>query len=289
MDLKKYLLSIVYKMAFRNYCYTFNNYVATDVEALKAYACKYHVIGFEVGAEGTKHLQGYIEFGTPKKFNALKNAFPKIHWEKRKGTAKQAADYCKKDEHYWEDGEMSQQGKRSDIAEAVELIQDGNKMKVVAQQYPIQFVKYHKGFKALQSELTEPRDYVPTVTVLYGPTGTGKSKKARELLTDYWVWTPQRGQWFDGYQGEDNVIFEEFRGQMPLGMMLSLLDRYECPVQYKGGTTEFRGRNIVITSPCHPRDWYENSGDDKIDQLLRRISKIEKLTEQVTQVTEVVG
>jgi len=272
-------------MAFRNYCYTFNNYTDEDVESLKSYACKYQVFGFEVAKSGTKHLQGYIEFATPKKFNALKNAFPKIHWEKRKKTAKQASDYCKKDGDYWETGVLSAQGKRSDIAEAVELIQDGNKMKVVAQQCPVQFVKYHKGFKALQSELLEPRDYVPTVTVLYGPTGTGKSKRARELLDDYWVWTPQRGQWFDGYQGEENVIFEEFRGQMPLGMMLSLLDRYECPVQYKGGTVEFRGRNIVITSPIHPREWYENSGDDKIDQLLRRITAIER----VTEVTEVAG
>jgi len=65
-------------------------------------------------------------------------------------------------------------------------------------------------------------------------------------------------------------------------MMLTMLDRYECPVQVKGGMVEFCPKKIIITSPKHPKDWYEDQSDDKVNQLLRRISN-------VTHVTEVVG
>ena len=100
------------------------------------------------------------------------------------------------------------------------------------------------------------------------------------LGPDPWIWTPQRGQWFDGYEGQEDIIFEEYRGQLPYGMLLTLLDRYECPVQYKGGSIEFAPKRIVITSPMPPREWYDLCGPhDKIDQLLRRITSVTHVTE----------
>ena len=94
---------------------------------------------------------------------------------------------------------------------------------------------------------------------------------------------PSRGHWFDGYTGQNNVIFEEFRGQLPLGMLLTILDRYECPLQFKGGTTEFCALNIIFTSPCHPRQWYEKLEDeDTWAQLKRRLNFIIETETEVT-------
>jgi len=61
---------------------------------------------------------------------------------------------------------------------------------------------------------------------------------------------------------------------MPFGMMLALLDRYQCKVQYKGGMAQFRATKIILTSPKHPQDWYQDDGHDKVDQLIRRITRI---------------
>ena len=267
----------------RNVCFTINNWTEDDYQKAINIDCKYIVIGKEIGTEnGTPHLQGYVEFHNSISFKSLQKKLPRARLARRCGTAEQAANYCKKEATYYERGEISKQGERNDIQRCVDIIKNGGVMKDIAQEEPVSFVKYHKGFKALISELIEPRTTAPTVTVLWGKTGCGKSHRARDLASgDYWVWAPQREKWFDGYCGQKNVIFEEFRGQLTYGMMLSLLDKYECPVQYKGGTIEFVATNIIITSPKHPKNWYHDCSDDKIDQLLRRITSIIEVTRDV--------
>lgn len=281
-------------MRLRNVCFTLNNFSDEEYQNILNLSCKYLIVGKEVGETGTPHLQGYIEFANAISFNSLKNKLPRAHLEKRHGTAKQASEYCKKDKNFIEVGEISQQGKRTDIDNVVELITDGNSMKTIAKLEPKTFVKYNKGFMALKQALIEPRSEKPIVQVYYGPTGTGKSYAARELMKshdiEYYTWTPARGKWWDGYDGHKGVIMEEFRGfnQFGLDYLLVLLDRYECPVEYKGGTCEFVANRIVITSPKHPKDWYENKTTDKIDQLLRRIDSIIFFDTKVDD-TEVVG
>lgn len=87
---------------FRHVCFTLNNYTEEEYKQLIEMECKYLVIGKEVGEEGTPHLQGYIEFKTPKRFSTLKNINQRIHWEERRGTAKQASEYCKKEGNFIE-------------------------------------------------------------------------------------------------------------------------------------------------------------------------------------------
>lgn len=266
-------------MSARNICFTINNPTDNDMGPLLEWdQVQYVVVGKEVGESGTPHLQGYVEFLTNKKFTTIKKKMPRAHCEARRGTAIQASDYCKKDGDYIEQVEISHQGKRSDIHQATELILSGAKMKDVALSNPPVYVKYHKGLHAFKAIIQEERTEPPEVIVLIGKTGTGKSRQAREMTDDPYVWCPQQGQWFDGYEGQDHTIFEEFRGQFPLGMMLSILDRYSCRVQYKGGSIQFRSNKIIITSPVHPEKWYETLGDDKIDQLMRRITEIKMLT-----------
>ena len=265
-------------MTARNLCFTINNYTQDEIEDLANWdQVKYLVYGREVGENGTPHLQGYVELCNCKKFTTIKKKIPRAHLETRKGTPQQAADYCKKDGDFTEIGEISNQGKRSDIETACDMIIEGKKMKEVALARPSTYVKFHKGLHAFKSIILEPRNEVPHVTVLYGKTGVGKSRTARELLTDYYTWGPEQDKWFDGYEGQKQVLLEEFRGQLPFGMILRLLDRYDCKVQYKGGMIEFVANKIVITSPKHPTEWYESLGTDKIDQLLRRITEIKYL------------
>lgn len=84
----------------RKLCFTFNNYSNTEyskiVEICESRNYLY-CIGEEVGESGTPHLQGYIEFKTPKAWSTIKKMLPKAHIERAKGNRKQNLTYCKKD------------------------------------------------------------------------------------------------------------------------------------------------------------------------------------------------
>lgn len=266
----------------RNACFTLNNPTVTREaffsDLVTSGKVSYVVIGSEVGESGTPHFQGYVELKGQMDFHIVHEMLRKAHIEIRWGTAQQAADYCRKDGAFIEWGTISAQGERTDIHMVAEMIRDKYSMLEIASTYPIQYIKYFKGIWALQAALIEPRNEVPTVKVYCGPTGTGKSYKARSWLPEAYIWHPQQGQWFDGYRGEKQVIFEEFRGQIPFGMVLSLLDRYCCKVQYKGGVTEFAATEIAFTSPVSPSEWYLSLGEnDRLDQLLRRITEVHRL------------
>ncbi len=270
------------RIRMRNVCFTAWDNVEYDKDYMK-----YLIVGKEICPSTNKlHYQGYVEFVRALDFGKVKDLLGggEVHIERRKGSADQASEYCKKDNNFEEFGEQSKQGKRTDISNATDMILEGCSTREVALAHTEVFIKYHNGLAKFRNLLIEPRNWVTEVTVLWGKTGTGKSRMAREMLHDYWVWAPQRGMWFDGYEGHEDVIMEEFRGQEQIdrGTLLMMLDRYECPVQVKGGTVEFCPKRVVITSPIHPKRWYENEGDDKIEQFLRRLTT-------VTNVTEVAG
>lgn len=290
---------------YRSVCFTWNNWDDVDriEEIFKEWSqVTYYVFGEEVGEQnGTPHLQGYVEFKDKVAKSTINNKLEKQHSEERFGSAKQAAAYCKKGEQShaeWEKygtagpnyglnarvkegGEISNQGKRNDLDPAVEMIRSGKRMRTVAEEHPTTFVKYHKGLLALQAILVKPRSEAPEIKVFYGPTGSNKSRTAREWLggepeIDFYVWWPAQDKWFDGYEGHKQALFEEFRGQMRFGDILMLLDRYDARVQYKGGCIQFCATKIAITSPIHPKLWYRQEDltkQDRIDQLIRRIGE----------------
>lgn len=267
------------RQRLRNACFTVNNPIVTREQFLsdliQSDKCTYIVIGSETGAKGTPHFQGYVEFKDQIDFHIAKDLLLHGHIEPRRGSPKQASDYCQKDGDFDIWGTLNRPGERTDIQCVAEMAKMQCSMREIAHTYPVQFIKYHKGISALASQMVKARCTRPEVRVFYGKTGTGKSFKAREWLPNAYIWHPQQNQWFDGYMGEQDVILEEFRGQLPFGMILSMLDCYDCKVQFKGGVVEFCATRIAITSPLHPRDWYWTLDEnDKVDQLMRRITEV---------------
>lgn len=286
---------------------TKNNHTDDDCDRLAKFFtehCNYGVWGVEKGSEGTRHLQIYFELKNAMSYSALnKKVFP-AYYHKRNGRPKQAAGYCKKgtkesspdgcdwsyfydhpadDWKGFEHGEISMQGKRTDIDDPVEMIvHEGATIRQVALEHPCSYVKYHKGFTMLRALALPPRQLSkpPDVIVLYGPTETGKTRDAH---IKYWPdiphykWQPSNGSWWDNYDGEDKIIIDEFRGNMSWPDLLTLLDVYECRMACKGGFVNIQASKFVITSPLHPEDWYKlESAYDNYSQLERRITKIEK-------------
>lgn len=88
----------------RKYVFTLNNYTNTEIQEIQNYLncnSKKWIFGKEIGEKGTPHLQGYMEFNSPKKWRILmENGFARCWSKSAKGTLRQNYDYTSKDGDY---------------------------------------------------------------------------------------------------------------------------------------------------------------------------------------------
>lgn len=137
----------------RAWCFTLNN-PSFPAEDLPSFDHERYVSWqLERGANGTPHIQGYIELTKPQSLAAMKRWLPTAHWEKREGTPDEARDYTRKEDSR-EEGPFERgsfggsQGKRTDLANAVDALRAGG-MKRVREEHPTAYVKFHRGLHAL--------------------------------------------------------------------------------------------------------------------------------------------
>jgi len=285
----------------RNFVLTINNPVDDDIANVKSLKPKFAIGAFETGESGTRHIQAYVELPDQMSFNVVKDILKsRGHIEPRKGSQSQAENYCRKGEQphaEWQSqgtagpnfgknfelafqlGEKRAQGKRHDLDSIIEDLASGKRMRDVAESNPIEFIKYAKGIEAYRGMTAPERDHTRplTVEVYYGPTGTGKTYKAVCDNPGAHKQSATMGGWWNGYDCNDVVIFDEYRGQIKFAEILQLTDVYPLRVQVKGGERQYVPDKIIFTSPVHPANWYPNinaSEDGLISQLKRRISKI---------------
>lgn len=92
---------------YRRWCFTLNNYdEETDWKTkFSEGGFARSVVGFEKGEEGTKHLQGYLEYRHPVRLATLKEFLSNAHWEAARDTAYSNHEYCSKDGNFFTTGE----------------------------------------------------------------------------------------------------------------------------------------------------------------------------------------
>lgn len=253
----------------RNWCFTINNPDEQTLSNLHttlptSRECRYLVFQLEEGSDlQTPHIQGYIELTKSLRFRAVKALIsPRAHLEKRRGTQQQAAEYCKKEEGRldgpWEYGTPARepQGTRNDLLAVKEAIDTGRQDAELWEDFFGVMAKYYKAVREYRLVKASPRNFKTEVYVLYGTPGTGKSKWAYDYDENaYWK---QRGQWWDGYQGQEVVVIDDFYGWLPFDTLLRLCDRYPLMVETKGGQVIFSSKVIIFTTNQHPREWYKN-------------------------------
>lgn len=214
----------------------------------------------------------------------------KVHLEKRRGTPTEARNYCMKDDTRVPDQTPTevglwnekQQGKRSDILVATEMLDSGASMMEVADALPATYVRMHKGLNSYQ-QLHPPASPAnpPCVTLLFGPPGVGKTRMAREAHPFNELYVAPIGssfKWYDGYSKEPAVLFDDFDGKLsavPLSNVLPTIDRYVIRVPVKGSHVWFRPTTIYITSNFHPSQWYDwGARQTQYKALERRFTNI---------------
>ncbi len=210
-----------------------------------------------------EHFQGYIEFHQPVRMSVVKSVLGGAHIESRRGSREQARDYCRKEESRvegpWEFGTWTPggQGARSDLLAVACAISGGKRAAEIADLFPVQFIKFHRGIEKL-IEVLHPvagRDNV-SVTMLIGKPDTGKSHFCKALEGAYWY---PPGKWLCNYQGELIMVLDEFRGNwMCYQTLLRLLDSTPLMMECKGGHSPILATSFFITSNLLPDQWYPN-------------------------------
>ena len=115
-----------------------------------------------------------------------------------------------------------------------------------------------------------------TVHVYHGQTGTGKTRKCWFEAGDpdsVYIKDPNT-KWWDGYQGQQKVIIDEFCGFIGITHLLRWFDRYACTVEVKGYTTPLLATEFWVTSNISPMDWYKDATEEQQLALGRRLNDV---------------
>lgn len=136
------------------------------------------------------------------------------------------------------------------------------------------YIRSYSALKKIYVDNVKPLAQEKEVFVFWGTTGTGKSKQAwQEASLDAYPKSPT-SIWWCGYQGHENVVIDEFRGQIGISHMLRWLDRYPVLVEVKGSSVVLQARKIWITSNLSPEEWYPELDAETQAALRRRFSKV---------------
>lgn len=257
----------------KNWCFTLNNYSAEDELYLESLNCKFIVYGKEVGASMTPHLQGYVVFLKNKRLSGVKKILAKAHWEIAKGTSDQNIAYCSKEGEVTSRGEppKSKEQLGADERARWQAIISHAKNGTLEEHDPKTFFIHHNTALKMQAQFQKPTAIEKTVKVFWGPTATGKSRKAwEEAGEDAYAKDPRSKFWY-GYHGQENMIIDEFRGGIDISHLLRWTDRYPLLVEVKGSSCASKVKNIWITSNLHPSYWYPELDQASQDALLRRM------------------
>lgn len=259
----------------RYWCFTINNYTEADITSISEWDCNYVIYGKEIGDSGTPHLQGYLVSKQNKRLTSVKKLHSTAHWEIAKGNSEQNIQYCSKDGQITEHGQRPITKKRSGEIEK-ERWENARKCAKIGDFDSIDpdiYMRCYNTIKTIAKDhMVKPPDAEDVTGLwLFGPPGCGKSRKAR---TDYpGAYDKMQNKWWDGYQGQDYVILDDFDSK-ELGHHLKIWgDRYSFLAETKGGAINIRPKKIIITSN-YSIDHFEWDPDMK-QAIRRRFKSIE--------------
>lgn len=271
----------------RKWVFTINNFETTNINFPDR--IQYAVWQQERASTGQLHLQGC--FVVDRKSSAMSlsaarkllleacaNSRP-AHLEPMRGTVEEAADYCSKAETrvsgpFVFGSKPPGAGARTDLEEVKALLDLPNGLELVKDSHFGLWCRYERAFRTYVAESFKHSYDAPQVTVVYGPTNTGKThycQLATASSKTYWKYI---GKWWDRYEQQQHVVIDEFYGWLQYSVLLRILDKYPFSVETKGSSAPWNGKHIFITSNARPDDWYQyNERNMLFSALKRRVTK----------------
>ena len=255
---------------YRTRSIVFTIYDLATLSDLRDYAkseCEYVRFGHEVcPTTGREHIQGWLQWSNPRSVASFWKRFNHPHIEPRYGNVSSNQDYTAKEGKWEEFGEPPKQGARTDWSRAHALLQRSSVAEVIADQpHLLPTIRALERFQQIAHQPTS-RD-VKTIYI-HGPAGCGKTKAIYDTFGTSAYWKPN-GEWFDGYNGEQVLVLDDYYGDLPYSQLLRVLDRYPLRVPIKGGFVAANWTTVLITSNARFADQYHAIPDTSA--LARRV------------------
>ncbi len=230
----------------KNYCFTLNNPTADDDERLETLGnmdedVEYLKYQAERGEKsGVYHYQGFICLARRQHHSWLRRLLPRANISVMRGSIQDNIEYVSKEKTKVvgagaKDVDMGlcpappKQGERSDLKVAAKSIRENGNLDEIRDYMGHTYIRYARGLKdfctAINSQ-THNNDPV-CLQILWGPTGTGKSRYAMENNPGAYWWTrPQNSACYaQGYQGENCAVMDDFYSWIMYDLILRLCDR----------------------------------------------------------------
>lgn len=211
----------------------------------------------EEGEGGYRHWQVLVVFNETVRLRMCKSVFvPTAHCELSRSVAADA--YVWKDDTAI-DGtrfELGEKPHRRNSKTDWQLVWDRAVEGDILAIEPSVRIQHYRTLRTIRADYAAPTAFERKVVVYYGPTGTGKSRRAWDEAS--WTAYPKdpRSKFWDGYRDQANVVIDEFRGGIDISHLLRWFDRYPVIVDIKGSAVCLVAQKIWITSNLHPKDWY---------------------------------
>lgn len=226
----------------------------------------------EIGEEtGYHHVQVLVIFKTAVRLSAVRKSF-EGHFEITRSEA--ASQYVWKEatrvaDSQFEIGVLPMRRNNATDWETIRKQAEEGNLQAIP---PDIYIRCYNQLRRISSDNAKCVAMERTCFVFWGRTGTGKSRRAwDEAGMEAYSKDPQT-KWWDGYQGQQNVVIDEFRGAISISHLLRWLDRYPVRVECKGSAMPFVSSKIWITSNLDPRNWYADLDAASLSALLRRLN-----------------
>lgn len=258
----------------RNYQLTLNE--TAKYEQLLEYLYSLKSLTYLIAAKeiapttGHEHIHIYLHFKTVIKLSIRKCCG--AHIEICRGTPQQNIDYIKKDGEILEEyGEPPKWG-------GMRVID----LKNCKSPDELDWKQYNTWKKIHQNDEIELDDFSKEVEVIYiyGPSGIGKTEKAKEIIrennyTKFSNVKYENGFWIGVGSGRDVALYDDFRdSHMKASEFINFIDYNVHTMNIKGGSCQNNYKLIIITSIQGPKEIYWNLPDEPRSQWLRRMEII---------------
>lgn len=237
---------------------------------------------------GTLHYQAYIVGYKPMRMSQLIKWFGTGHnFDIMRGSLNQNEEYCSKEGSFHKLGDEPKQGERHDLIGFKRKLDQGYSPAEVAEEeghFPA-YVKYHAGFEKyahhMRGKKVRTDRSVPKLYIRIGESGSGKTRFLDEHFgVDGWARMPNpTGNWWitPSVSHSDTVLIDDVGpSKVPkVEEFLEWTDRYPIEFNAKGSFLWWKPKNIVITSNCHPREWWPKITPEHLNAVERRIYRID--------------
>jgi len=261
----------------RKWVFTTNNYseeqYSTITSFLESDKIVYAVVGKEVGASGTPHLQGYLRYNAATTRRFISKNIPESFIEAAVGDDVQNRVYCSKDGDFEEFGtfKKSQQGQRTDLDKIRDKLLNGADIKQISMEHFGDFCRYGRAFKEFKLLHAQPYEHTDVRGVwIWGHPGTGKSHCVRQYTEglNLSMYDKPQNKWFDGYAGEELILIDDLDTGVLGHHLKRWADKYGCTGETKGGTVPLQHKYFVITSNYPPAHFWPD--DDVMCAAIER-------------------